>query len=192
MFHKPQVELHWNYNFKDNSVLRATGFWSAGRGGGYDRGLDTDLQPVCRFYGDRQVARLHRARSGLLAYLHRHFSCRRVAANRLAIARPPATARYAQGRFRHPPTQRVKVTSGQRGPNSRRAEVSVSFCFADGSAAEGRRRVRSGFDCGIVRSDPRQTPKPHSPRCRQPGSRIRSTSTSSRSCCGNTSRITWL
>lgn len=34
MFHKPQVELHWNYNFADNSVLRATGFWSAGRGGG--------------------------------------------------------------------------------------------------------------------------------------------------------------
>lgn len=34
MFHKPQVELHWNYNFKDNSVLRATGFWTAGRGGG--------------------------------------------------------------------------------------------------------------------------------------------------------------
>lgn len=34
MFHKPQVELHWTYNFKDNSILRATGFWSAGRGGG--------------------------------------------------------------------------------------------------------------------------------------------------------------
>lgn len=34
MFHKPQVELHWTYNLKDNSILRATGFWSAGRGGG--------------------------------------------------------------------------------------------------------------------------------------------------------------
>ena len=34
MFHKPQVELHWTYNLKDNSTLRATGFWSAGRGGG--------------------------------------------------------------------------------------------------------------------------------------------------------------
>ncbi len=34
MFHKPQVELHWNYNLKDNSILRATAFWSAGRGGG--------------------------------------------------------------------------------------------------------------------------------------------------------------
>jgi len=34
MFHKPQVELHWTYNLKDNSTIRATGFWSAGRGGG--------------------------------------------------------------------------------------------------------------------------------------------------------------
>jgi outer membrane receptor protein involved in Fe transport len=34
MFHKPQVELHWNYNLKDNSIIRATGFWTAGRGGG--------------------------------------------------------------------------------------------------------------------------------------------------------------
>jgi len=34
MFHKPQVELHWTYNLPDNSIFRATGFWSAGRGGG--------------------------------------------------------------------------------------------------------------------------------------------------------------
>lgn len=33
-FHKPQVELHWNYNLKDNSTIRATAFWTAGRGAG--------------------------------------------------------------------------------------------------------------------------------------------------------------
>ena len=34
MFHKPQVELHWTYNLKDNSTIKADGFWTAGRGGG--------------------------------------------------------------------------------------------------------------------------------------------------------------
>lgn len=34
MFHKPQVELHWNFNLPDNSIIRATGFWTSGRGGG--------------------------------------------------------------------------------------------------------------------------------------------------------------
>ncbi len=33
-FHKPQLELHFNNTFKDNSLLKATLFYSTGRGGG--------------------------------------------------------------------------------------------------------------------------------------------------------------
>jgi len=33
-FHKPQLELHYNHSFKDNSTLKTTFFFSMGRGGG--------------------------------------------------------------------------------------------------------------------------------------------------------------
>jgi len=33
-FHKPQLELHFTNSFKDNSILKATLFYSTGRGGG--------------------------------------------------------------------------------------------------------------------------------------------------------------
>jgi len=33
-YHKPQAELHWTLNLKDNSTLKATAFYTIGRGGG--------------------------------------------------------------------------------------------------------------------------------------------------------------